>query len=252
MKNQTQTPWAVELVEVEKYYSSKKIVDKISLKIHCGEFFSLLGPSGCGKTTTLRMIAGLEKNDSGLIKLQNKEVSSKNIFIPPEKRNLGMVFQSYALWPHMTVEQNILYPLKMRKVSQEIKNETLQKMLKLVDLKNLENRYPHELSGGQQQRVALARAVSFGPDIVLMDEPLSNLDTKLRLELRGELKTWQKELGVTIVYVTHDHSEAFYLSDHLAIMNLGKLAFVGTPNEVQDLKGKSHPFINDFLFSTEV
>lgn len=240
---------ALEVKNLHKNFAQKKIVDDLSFTIGSGQFFSLLGPSGCGKTTTLRMIAGLEKSDAGTITLQGRAVNAPQLFIPPEERELGMVFQSYALWPHMNVTENILYPLKIRKKTSAEKKQALERMLHLVHLEGLENRYPHELSGGQQQRVALARALSFGPKLVLMDEPLSNLDAKLRLELRREMKSWQKELGVTVIYVTHDHQEAFDLSDQIALMNQGRIEFMGTPEDIK--KNKDLPFIRDFIFSLQ-
>jgi iron(III) transport system ATP-binding protein len=218
----------VRLENLEKTFGSIIAVDNISLRIEEGEFFTILGPSGCGKTTTLRMIAGFYKPDKGKIYF-NKRLINK---IAPEKRNIGMVFQNYALWPHMSVFKNVSFGLEMRKVPDDEIKSRVNSALDLVDLQGLGDRTPDQLSGGQQQRVALARALVIEPNVLLLDEPLSNLDAKLRVEMRTEIKKLQKNLGITTIYVTHDQKEALAVSDRLAVMGLGKIAQVGNPHEI--------------------
>ncbi|MBI4041763.1 MAG: ABC transporter ATP-binding protein [Deltaproteobacteria bacterium] len=212
-------------------------------------FVSLLGPSGCGKTTTLRLIAGLCEPSGGKMLIGDQVVFDLNqkIYTPPEKRNMGMVFQSYALWPHMTVFQNVAYPLKIQKHSKQHIQETVQTFLALVHLSGLEHRYPHELSGGQQQRVALARALIRKPEVLLLDEPLSNLDAKLRKAMCRELRDLQQRLKITTVYVTHDQQEALWMSDKVVLMNQGRIDQLGTPQELAH-QPKSE-FAKDFLSS---
>ena len=218
----------VKLQKVTKRFGKVVAVDSVTLSIKEGEFFTFLGPSGCGKTTTLRVIAGLEYPDGGKIFFDDEDVTD----LPPYKRNTGMVFQNYALWPHMTVFENVAYGLKIRGYSKsEIRKRVLE-VLELVKLKGLEDRYPTQLSGGQQQRVALARALVIEPKVLLLDEPLSNLDARLRIEMREELKKLQKKLKITTIYVTHDQEEALVISDRIAVMNQGKIMQVGEPNEV--------------------
>jgi len=218
----------VKLQKVTKRFGKVVAVDNVTLSIKEGEFFTFLGPSGCGKTTTLRVIAGLEYPDEGRIFFDNEDVTD----LPPYKRNTGMVFQNYALWPHMTVFENIAYGLKIRGYSKsEIRKRVLE-VLDLVKLRGLEDRYPTQLSGGQQQRVALARALVIEPKVLLLDEPLSNLDARLRVEMREELKRLQKKLKITTIYVTHDQEEALVISDRIAVMNQGRIMQVGEPNEV--------------------
>ena len=225
-------------------------VDRINLDIAQGEFFTLLGSSGCGKTTTLRMVGGLEKPDGGAIYLGDQCLvsSEKNIFIKPEKRNMGMVFQSYALWPHMTVFENVAYPLKLRGIRGREAEKRVADVLGLVGLAGLEERPAPALSGGQQQRVALARALVFSPKVLLLDEPLSNLDAQLREEMRRELKALQQRVHITVIFVTHDQIEALSLSDRIAIMKFGVLEQVGTPEEVY--YRPATPFVRDFLGKT--
>ena len=225
-------------------------VNRINLEIREGEFFTLLGSSGCGKTTTLRMIGGLEKPDGGQIHLGDQCLVSaeKNLFIKPEKRNMGMVFQSYALWPHMTVFENVCYPLKLRGIKGAQAMKKVTEVLGLVGLTGLEDRQAPALSGGQQQRVALARALVFSPKVLLLDEPLSNLDAQLREEMRRELKALQRRVNVTVIFVTHDQIEALSLSDRIAIMKFGVLEQVGTPEEVY--YKPATPFVRDFLGKT--
>jgi ABC-type Fe3+/spermidine/putrescine transport system ATPase subunit len=233
-----------------KRFNQVVAVDHLNVEIKEGEFFTLLGSSGCGKTTTLRSVGGLEKPDGGEIFLGDKCLASESqrIFIKPEKREMGMVFQSYALWPHMTVFENVVYPLKLRGIKGSKAEKKVAGVLELVGLEGLQDRPAPALSGGQQQRVALARALVFDPRVLLLDEPLSNLDAQLREEMRRELKALQRRLGITVLFVTHDQIEALSLSDRIAIMKFGRLEQMGSPEEVY-----YHPataFVRDFLGKT--
>jgi len=220
----------VSIEELTKHYGTSRAVNGISVKIGHGEFISLLGPSGCGKTTTLKMIAGFEDVTSGAIRFDGQDVSH----IPAEKRDIGMVFQNYALFPHMTVAQNLAFGLEMRKISRsDIVNRTA-KVLDMVQLSGYAERYPRQLSGGQQQRVALARALVIEPRILLLDEPLANLDAKLRDEMRVFIRDLQKRVGITTVYVTHDQAEAMTMSDRIVVMFGGQIAQYGAPSDVYD------------------
>lgn len=221
-------------------------ISDVSLNID-GTIFTLLGPSGCGKSTTLRCIAGLERPDSGEIYIGGQLVSSSSVFVPPEKRNLGMVFQSYAIWPHMTVFENIAYPLRLRKYDKSTIKKMVNEVLEIVRLEGMENRPATQLSGGQQQRVALARALVYKPKVLLLDEPLSNLDAKLRYYMRSELRELLKSLGITTVYVTHDQSEALSISDEVAVMNQGKILEKGNPRQIYE--APRHPFVAEFIGS---
>lgn len=240
----------VKLEKVGKNYStsgSSFAVEDFNLVIQDGEFVSFLGPSGCGKTTTLRMIAGLEKNTHGKIFLGDDLVSDpqNKFFLPPEKRHIGMVFQSYAVWPHMNVFDNVAYPLKIQKKSKAEIDERVFKMLAVVEMEGLEKRMPNQLSGGQQQRVALARGLVMEPKVLLLDEPLSNLDAKLREKMRKDIRDIQQKLKLTVVYVTHDQVEANTMSDRIVIMKSGKIVQVGTP---KDIKSKpTNDFVRDFI-----
>ena len=236
---------------ISKKFNTSFAVKNLNLKINNSDFVSFLGPSGCGKTTTLRMIAGLEENTHGRLFFDNDVVSdSENKkFLPPEKRNVGMVFQSYAVWPHMNVFDNIAYPLKLKKMNASQIKEDVQKILEVVELNGLEKRKSHELSGGQQQRVALARGLVMRPRILLLDEPLSNLDAKLREKMRKDIRKIQQDLKLTMVYVTHDQKEAFQMSDMVVIMNLGQIEQIGSPNEIQ--KQPKNDFVSDFIRSGE-
>ncbi len=207
-------------------------VASLSLDIDDGQFVTLLGPSGCGKTTTLRLIAGFIAPDAGTIHVDGRLLSSAGQVVPPEERGMGMVFQNYAVWPHRTVFENVVFGLKLRRVAGAQARERVKRTLALVNLTGLEERLPGELSGGQQQRVALARSLVVEPKILLLDEPLSNLDAKLRERMRGELKELQRRTGITFVYVTHDQSEALALSNRIAVIHGGRLQQVGTPQEV--------------------
>lgn len=224
-------------------------VRDFSLTVENGEFVSFLGPSGCGKTTTLRMIAGLEENTHGRIQFDQDVVSDpeKRKYLPPEKRNVGMVFQSYAVWPHMNVFDNIAYPLKLKKIPAAQMAQDVREIMDVVELGGLEKRRPHELSGGQQQRVALARGLVMKPRILLLDEPLSNLDAKLREKMRRDIRAIQQRLKLTMVYVTHDQKEAFQMSDKVVVMNRGKIEQVGNPSEIQ--KNPFNDFVADFIRS---
>ncbi len=200
----------------------------VSLSIERGELFAILGPSGCGKTTLLRVIAGFEQPDEGRVYIGGRDVTD----VPPDKRGTVMVFQNWALWPHMTVYDNIAFGLRLRKLPRDEIHRRVMWTLELLGLKGLENRYPGQLSGGQQQRVALARALAVKPEVLLLDEPLSNLDAKLRLKLRGELKKLQRQLGITMVYVTHDQEEAMSLADRMAVLRDGRLEQLGRPEDL--------------------
>ena len=231
----------------KEYASGSWAVKDFNLKISNAEFVSFLGPSGCGKTTTLRMIAGLEENTHGVIHFDEDTVSdpTKKYFLAPEKRNVGMVFQSYAVWPHMNVFENIAYPLKLKKMEREKIAEDVSEILKTVELSGLEKRKPHELSGGQQQRVALARGLVMRPRILLLDEPLSNLDAKLREKMRKDIRQIQKDLKLTMVYVTHDQKEAFQMSDRVVVMRQGHIEQAGSPEEIQNKP--ANEFVKDFI-----
>jgi iron(III) transport system ATP-binding protein len=224
----------VELNQLIKRFGTEVAVNNVSLAVEPGEFVTLLGPSGCGKTTTLRCIAGLEHPDEGEIIIAGKTVTSaaNNVFLPPEHRNIGMVFQSYAVWPHMTVFDNVAYGLRVRGVDRTTLKAQTMKALELVGLDSLAERYATKLSGGQRQRVALARAVAYRPEVILFDEPLSNLDAKLREQLRDELARLQREVGITSIYVTHDQTEALVMSDRVVVMNYGVIQQIGDPREV--------------------
>ncbi len=237
----------IRLRGIKKSYGGAVAIENLDLTVHSGEFLTILGPSGCGKTTTLRAIAGLEEPDDGVIQLGDSTVFSRNEgkIIPPEKRGLGLIFQSYALWPHMTVARNITLALKEQKLSASEVENRLTNALEMVQMGELRNRYPSELSGGQQQRVAVARLIALRPSILLMDEPLSNLDAKLRTEMRAGLKRLHRDLDATTVYVTHDQIEALTLSDRIIVMNEGRIMQEGTPYDIYH-----HPanlFVAEFI-----
>jgi iron(III) transport system ATP-binding protein len=231
----------IRLKDTVKRFGSLEAVSHVSLDIRDGELFTLLGPSGCGKTTILRLIGGFHKPDHGEIYFGDKEVSA----IPPYQRNIGMVFQNYALWPHMTIFDNVSYGLKIKKAPKNTIPERVNKVFSMVNLTGLEKRYPGQLSGGQQQRVALARALVLNPDVLLLDEPLSNLDAKIRQQVRAEIRKLQKELAITSIYVTHDQEEALTISDRIAVIDHGKLQQIGTPRDLYERPGNS--FVADFI-----
>jgi spermidine/putrescine ABC transporter ATP-binding subunit len=231
----------IAIENLTKRFGSLAAVNAVSLSIAQGELFTLLGPSGCGKTTLLRLIAGFNAPDEGEIRFGDKLINA----VPPHERGIGMVFQNYALWPHMTVGENVAYGLKLRKVPAAELRQRVQDVLAKVGLAGLHDRFPGQLSGGQQQRVALARALVLNPQILLLDEPLSNLDAKIRVQVRAEIRKLQKELGITTIYVTHDQEEALTLSDRIAVFNQGKLSQVGPPKALYERP--TTRFVADFI-----
>jgi iron(III) transport system ATP-binding protein len=234
----------LQLKNVSKLFGETRAVDDVTLEVKGGELFFLLGPSGCGKTTCLRTIAGFYQPDEGELLFGDKLMNN----VPPHKRNIGMVFQNYALWPHMTVYENVKYGLNIRKLPSNVKKEKVARVLNVVQMEQYADRNPNQLSGGQQQRIALARALVIEPDILLLDEPLSNLDAKLRLEMRQEIKRIHSESGITSVYVTHDQKEALSLADRMAVMKDGKIVQIGTPREVYNFPLNS--FVANFIGET--
>jgi len=241
---------SVELRGLTKRYGALAVVDDVSLTIAHGSLVCLLGPSGCGKTTTLRLIAGFVEPTAGEIRVGEKVVSSPARTVPPERRNMSMIFQSYALWPHMTVAENVAYGLKLRKMDKDTIAQKLNSILSTTHLDQLAERYPGELSGGQQQRVALARALVVEPETLLLDEPLSNLDANLREEMRFEVRRLHDAYRYTTVYVTHDQSEAMTTADIIAVMNGGKIEQAGTPEAIYD-RPRSE-FVARFIGSSNV
>ena len=231
----------IEFRDVTKRYGSLLANDHLDLTIRRGELMTLLGPSGCGKTTALRCLTGYVRPDEGRIFLDRSDVTD----VPTHRRELGMVFQNFALFPHMTVHENVGFPLMIRSAPKAERDDRVAQALRLVRLEGYEGHYPRQLSGGQQQRVGLARALVYRPKVLLLDEPLSNLDAKLREEMRFEIKELQRRLGITAVYVTHDQAEALALSDRVAIMNEGRIEQVGTPDEIYDQPGSQ--FVADFI-----
>ena len=231
----------ISVRELSKRFGANVVVNRASFDIGEGELFTLLGPSGCGKTTLLRLIAGFYAPDEGEVRFDERVVNDT----PPHERGIGMVFQNYALWPHMTVFENIAYGLKLRKVGSREIAARAAAVLEKVRLSGLERRYPGQISGGQQQRVALARALVLNPKILLLDEPLSNLDAKIRVQVRAEIRKLQKELGITTVYVTHDQEEALTLSDRIAVFNQGRVFQVGPPKELYERP--ANRFVADFI-----
>lgn len=236
----------IELVQLTRAFGGNPIVRGIDLQIPRGEFVSILGPSGCGKTTTLNMIAGFIAPSGGEIRIRGVEQSG----VPPEKRQVGLVFQNYALFPHMTVAENVGFGLKMQGETRGEIEVQVKKALQSVHLLGLEHRYPKELSGGQQQRTALARAIAPRPSLLLLDEPLSNLDLKLREAMRHELKDVQRQLGITFIYVTHDQEEAMAMSDRIVVMHEGVIAQVGTPAELY--RAPQSTFVADFIGKSNI
>jgi iron(III) transport system ATP-binding protein len=241
---------AVELSHLTKRYGELAVVDDISLTIEHGQLVCLLGPSGCGKTTTLRLIAGFVEPSQGEIRVGDKLISSPANTVPPERRNMSMIFQSYALWPHMTVAENIVYGLTIRKLDRGTIASKLEAILATTKLGELAQRYPGELSGGQQQRVALARALIVDPETLLLDEPLSNLDANLREEMRFEVRRLHDAYRYTTVYVTHDQSEAMTTADLICVMNAGKIEQAGSPEDIYDRPQSE--FVARFIGSSNV
>ena len=236
----------IKIENAQKKYGDNIIIDNLSLDIKQGEFFTLLGPSGCGKTTLLRMIAGFNSIENGNFYFNEKRIND----LDPAKRNIGMVFQNYAIFPHLTVEQNVEFGLKNRKVSKEEMKVETDKFLKLMQIDEYRDRMPERLSGGQQQRVALARALVIKPDVLLMDEPLSNLDAKLRVEMRTVIKEIQNSIGITTVYVTHDQEEAMAVSDRIAVMKDGEIQHLGQPKDIY--QRPANLFVATFIGKTNV
>lgn len=236
----------IKIENAQKRYGDNIIIENLSLDIKQGEFFTLLGPSGCGKTTLLRMIAGFNSIEKGDFYFNEKRIND----LDPSKRNIGMVFQNYAIFPHLTVEQNVEFGLKNRKVSKEEMKVETDKFLKLMQIDEYRDRMPERLSGGQQQRVALARALVIKPDVLLMDEPLSNLDAKLRVEMRTAIKEIQNSIGITTVYVTHDQEEAMAVSDRIAVMKDGEIQHLGQPKDIY--QRPANLFVATFIGKTNV
>lgn len=247
-KNQVmaQVPFDVELRNVVKFFNQEPAVDGIDLEVRQGEFFSILGPSGCGKTTTLRLIGGFETADAGQVVICGEPMTN----VPPYRRPVNTVFQSYALFQHLNIGENIAFGLRLQKLPKVEVEKRVKEALEMVKLEGLRSRFPHQLSGGQQQRVALARALVNRPTVVLLDEPLGALDLKLRKEMQVELSTLQRELGMTFVMVTHDQDEALSMSDRIAVMNRGKIAQIGTPSEIYEQPADA--FVAKFIGETNL
>jgi iron(III) transport system ATP-binding protein len=237
---------SVKLESVTKVLGESRAVDNLTLDIAAGELFFLLGPSGCGKTTALRLVAGFYRPDHGRILFSGRDQSR----VPPHKRNTGMVFQNYALWPHMDVRTNVAYGLKMRGVSSAEKEQRVRRALEIVQMQTYAGRMPNQLSGGQQQRIALARALVIEPDVILLDEPLSNLDAKLRIEMRTQITEIHRRIGRTMIYVTHDQAEALSMADRIAVMRRGRLIQAGTPRELYTTPQSA--FVAEFIGGTNL
>ena len=235
----------VTINHITKAFGDNVVLKEFNETFQDGEFITLLGPSGCGKTTMLRIIAGFEKPTSGELYIDDQLVSGGKTFVPPEKRGIGMVFQSYAVWPHMNVFDNVAYPLSIKKANKADIKKNVDQVLDIVHLSQYAQRFPNQLSGGQQQRVALARALVAAPKLLLLDEPLSNLDAKLRESMRFEIKEIQRKLGITVVYVTHDQTEAMAMSDRIFLINRGVVQQCGTPQEIYNTP--ANQFVADFL-----
>jgi iron(III) transport system ATP-binding protein len=235
----------IRISNLHRRYGEAAALAGIDLCIEHGELVALLGPSGCGKTTTLHLLAGFARPDEGEIWSDDRLISSPRGVVAPEHRNVGMVFQGYALWPHLSVEQNVAFGLELRRLPRAQVKQEMDWALGLVGLRGFEQRYPHELSGGQQQRVALARAIVVRPDTLLLDEPLSNLDANLREQMRFEIRRVHDETGITMVYVTHDQAEAMVIADRVAVMNVGRIEQIGAPREIYERPGSR--FVASFI-----
>ena len=233
--------FGIELKNVTRRFDDVLALDRVDLKIDAGEFFVLLGPSGCGKTTLLRILAGFDQPETGRVVFGERDMT----VVPPHERDTGMVFQNYALWPHMTVWKNVEYGLTMRNMARHERDQKVKRALEMVQMSRYAERSPNQLSGGQQQRVALARALVIEPGVVLLDEPLSNLDARLRLEMREQLQDLQRALGVTMIYVTHDQKEALAMGDRIAVMQMAEVAQVGTPRSIY--MRPATRFVADFI-----
>ena len=231
----------VELDDLHRSFADVVALDGISIALDEGEFLSLLGPSGCGKTTALRLVAGFDKPNSGRIVVDGKDMTR----VPPNKRDMGMVFQAYSLFPNMTATRNVEYGLKIRRVDGARRATQVAELLELVGLGHAGDRYPHQLSGGMQQRVALARALAIEPRVLLLDEPLSALDAKVRVQLREEIRRIQSRLGITTIYVTHDQEEALSISDRVAVLSQGRIEQIAAPGEIYD--APATPFVAEFV-----
>ena len=236
----------IRIVNAKKIYGNTTVIENLNLNIEDGELFTLLGPSGCGKTTLLRMIAGFNSIEDGDFYFNDERINDKE----PSKRNIGMVFQNYAIFPHLTVYKNIAFGLKNRKVPKDVEREEVNRMLKMMQIEDYADRLPEKLSGGQQQRVALARALVIKPAVLLMDEPLSNLDAKLRVEMRQVIRSIQREVGITTLYVTHDQEEAMSISDTIAVMKEGAIQHIGTPKSVY--QRPENVFVATFIGRTNI
>lgn len=236
----------IRIHQAKKIYGEITVIDNLSVTIPDGTLFTLLGPSGCGKTTLLRMIAGFNSIEGGDFYFGAERINDKD----PSKRNIGMVFQNYAIFPHLSVKDNVAFGLKQKKVTKEILQSETQKYLNLMQIADFQNRKPSQLSGGQQQRVALARALAVAPEVLLMDEPLSNLDAKLRIDMRQAIRDIQKEVGITTVYVTHDQEEAMAISDQIAVMNHGEIQQIGSPKELYHRP--KNEFVATFIGRTNI
>lgn len=237
---------SINIKDVIKRYGDKTIIDGLSLHINPGEFFTLLGPSGCGKTTLLRMIIGFNSIEGGEIDVDGKLINN----VPVSKRNMGMVFQNYAIFPHMSVKDNVGFGLKNKKMDKKDMVNKIKEILEVVRISEFKDRMPDQLSGGQQQRVALARAIVIHPQVLLMDEPLSNLDAKLRVEMRNAIKNIQQQVGITTVYVTHDQEEALAVSDRIAIMDMGVIQQIGTPRDIYERP--ANVFVSNFIGTSNI
>ena len=237
----------IQVQNLVKEFGDQRALDDVSFEVEEGELFTLLGPSGCGKSTTLMSIAGFQHPESGRIAVGDETFvdAARKVAVPAEQRNLGIVFQSYAVWPHMTVYGNLAFPLKVRKLKRDAIRARVREVLELVEMTSYEQRYPHQLSGGQQQRVALARALVYSPSVLLLDEPFSNLDAKLRERARAWVKELQGTLGLTTIFVTHDQDEALSMSDRVAVMSAGEVQQIGTPEEIY--RHPANRFVAEFV-----